>query len=97
MAFVLSILAFICGIGSLVCFVLVVIKMFQHGDSNLGIISLVLILCGIGALVAYVIGWMKAGAYGIQNVMLIWTGCFIGAILFNILAAVFGADTAFPQ
>jgi hypothetical protein len=90
MALILSILAGICGIGSLICFVIVVMKMFQHGDSNLGIISLVLILCfGIGGLVAYVIGWMKVGVYGIQNIMMAWTGCIIGGIVFNVLAAAF--------
>jgi hypothetical protein len=92
MAMVLSILAAICGLGSLVCFILVVVKMFQHGDSTLGIVSIVLIFCGIGALVAYIVGWMKVGVYGVQNIMLIWTGCFVGAILFNILAAVFGGS-----
>ncbi len=89
MAALLSLLGALCGIGSLICFIIVVVKMFQHGDTTPAILSLVLILCvGIGGIVAFVFGWMKAGVYGIQNLMLIWTGCVIGGVLFNVLAGV---------
>ncbi len=86
MGALISLLAVACGIGSLVCFVIVIIKMFQHGDTAPAIASLVLLLCGIGGLVAFVFGWMKAGVYGIQNIMMIWTGCLLGAIVLNVLA-----------
>jgi hypothetical protein len=87
MAMVLTGLAAICGLGSLVCFVLVVIMMFQHGDSTLGIVSLVLLFCfGIGGIVAFIVGWMKAGVYEIQTLMLIWTGCIAGSLIFRLLA-----------
>jgi hypothetical protein len=80
-------LAVLCGLGSTVCFVVVVIKMFQKDQSTLGIVCIVLYFCAnIGNLIAFVYGWMNATAWDIKNVMLAWTGCIVGAILFVILA-----------
>jgi hypothetical protein len=90
---IFSILALVFGIGSLICFILVIVKMFQHGDTTPAILSLVLILCGIGPLIAFVYGWIKAGAYGIQNIMIGWTGCILGGIICNVLAAVTASQT----
>ena len=43
----------ITGIVSLVCYILVIVKMFQHGQTVLGIVCLVLLLCcGLGGLIA---------------------------------------------
>lgn len=76
------ILALICGIGSLVCLVMVLMKMFQAGQTGLGIACIVLIFCtGIGGLIAFIYGWMKNAEWGIKNVMLAWTGCIVGQIL----------------
>ncbi len=61
MALLLGILSMLFGLGSLVCFILVIIKMFQHGDSTLAIVCLVLIICGIGPLIAYVMGRIAPG------------------------------------
>jgi hypothetical protein len=77
----LSVLQLVAGLGSLVCFIMVIIKMFQEDATAVAIVSLLLLLCGIGALVAFVYGWIKAGQWGLTNVMLIWTGCFIGGIV----------------
>jgi hypothetical protein len=41
------------GITSLVCFVMVLVKMFQNGKTGLGIACIVLVFCcGIGGLIA---------------------------------------------
>ena len=61
MSTLFSLLGVVFGIGSLICFILVIIKMFQHGDKTPAILSLVLILCGIGPLIAFVYGWIKVG------------------------------------
>lgn len=90
MALLLGILSMLFGLGSLVCFILVIIKMFQHGDSTLAIVCLVLIICGIGPLIAFVMGWIRAGAWGIQNIMMAWTGCILGAIVCNLAGAALG-------
>ena len=90
MASLLTILGLLFGLGSLICFIIVIVKMFQHGDTTLAIVCLVLILCGIGPLIAFVMGWVRAGAWGIQNLMLAWTGCIIGGIICNVGAAMMG-------
>jgi hypothetical protein len=69
-----TILGAVAGLGSLVCYVLVLIKMFQNGQTGLGIACIVLLLCcGLGGLIAFVYGWIKAGEWGITNIMMIWT------------------------
>jgi hypothetical protein len=66
------------GLGSLVCYILVVIKMFQHGKTGPAVGSIVgLIACGLGALFAFIYGWMKAGEWRIKNIMIAWTLCLV--------------------
>ncbi len=90
MAVLGQILSGVGGLISLVCFILVVVKMFQNGQTGVGIASIVLLLCCIGGLVAFVFGWMKANEWGIKNVMLAWTGGIGLSILGNILTAAGG-------
>lgn len=81
----LQVLGIIASIGSLVCYILVLIKMFQNGQTGLGIACIVLLFCcGIGGLIAFIYGWMKSSEWGIQNVMLIWTVLFIINIILNV-------------
>ena len=56
MLILIQVLQGLLAIGSLVCFILVIIKMFQVGEQTMGIVCLVLILCCIGGLVAFVYG-----------------------------------------
>jgi hypothetical protein len=85
----LQIVSLLIGLGSLVCFVLVVIQMFQHGQTGLAIASIVLIFCcGIGGLVAFVVGWMNANAWGIKNTMLIWTALIVVNIILSFMAPI---------
>ncbi len=74
-----SILAIIGGLISLVCYIMVIVKMFQHGQTGLAIACILLLcVCGIGALIAFVYGWMKSGEWNIKNVMIAWT---VGIVL----------------
>ncbi len=70
------------GLISLVCFILVVARMFQVGQSGLGITCLVLLLCcGIGGLVTFIVGWVNHQSWRITNVMIAWTaGVALGII-----------------
>src|SRR4051812_2477189 len=71
---VLQILSLIVGLGALICYIMVVIKMFQNGKTGPGLFStLGLLLCGLGYLFAFIYGWMKAGEWRIKNLMLAWT------------------------
>ena len=86
MAMVISLLLGLLAIGSLVCLILVLIKMFQAGEQTMGIVCIVLLLlCGIGGLVVFVLGWVNANKWNIKNLMLAWTGIVIGMILLDII------------
>ena len=91
MLFLLQIIGGICGIVSLVCYILVIVQMFQRGKTGLGIACLVLLLlCGLGALVAFIYGWMNVKEWGIKNIMLIWTGCIVVSLVCNVAFAALG-------
>lgn len=82
----LDILQIVLSLGSLVCFVLVVVKMFQNNQTNLGIVSLVLLLCcGIGGLVAFVFGWVKSKEWNILPVMLAWTLLTVVSLVLTVI------------
>ena len=82
MAFLGIGLAIIAGIGSLICFIMVLIHYFNQGETGFGITCIVLtFICGIGPLIAFVKGWMD----GLGNIMLIWTGCVAAGFIANIL------------
>ena len=66
------------GLVQLVCFILVVVKMFQNGQTGLGVATLITIFCGIGGLIAFIYGWIKSTEWNLKTVMLIWTVAFIG-------------------
>lgn len=71
---------------------MVIVKMFQNGQTGLGIACIVLVLCaGIGALIAFVYGWIKSGEWDIKNIMLAWTGAIVLNILLTILGYASGA------
>ena len=68
------ILASLGGLASLICLIMVLIKMFKTQESPLmGIIG---IFCTIWA---FIWGWMNAGKLGLKNIMLLWTVSIIVA------------------
>ena len=67
----MSILYYLAVLGSLVCYVMVLIKLFPAEGALKGILALV---CG---LYAFVWGWMNAGRFGLKNIMLAWTVCIL--------------------
>jgi hypothetical protein len=61
-------------VASLVCFIIVLVRMFQSGNTGLGIATIILgFCCYIGGIIAFVWGWMNAPRLGLQKVMLVWT------------------------
>ncbi len=86
MAALLNLIGGLCGIGSLICFILVLVKMFQDKQTGLAIACILLVLlCGIGALIGFVYGWINAAKWRIQNVMLAWTACIVVGVVVNAL------------
>lgn len=78
---IFSVLIWIAGLVSLVCWIMEVVTAFQKGDGPLlGILSI--IFCGLGA---FIIGWMKCNEWGLQKVMLIWTIAFVVTSLCQIV------------
>jgi len=84
----LYVLSGLLWLGSLICFILVLIQMFQRGNVALGVVCIVLIFCGIGGLIAFIYGWMNAKEWGIKNVMLAWTALIVVGIVLGVGAAV---------
>ena len=68
------------GIGSLICWIMVLIKMFQNEKPLIGILG---ILCSLWA---FVWGWMKSSTLGLKKTMLIWSGCIVLTIIGQVVA-----------
>ena len=77
----LGILALLALIGCVICWILVLIKIFQNDGALKGILGL------ICSLFAFIWGWMNAGRLNIKNIMLAWT---VLLILYAILAGLSG-------
>ncbi len=87
----LGILGMVCGLGSLICFIIVLIKQFQNAGVVHGIIGIV--TCGIWT---FIWGWMNAGKLGLRNIMLIWTALWLLAIILNVASGGFSYSFGTP-
>jgi hypothetical protein len=68
------------GLICLVCHILVIVKMFQHNQTGLGIASIILTFCcGLGGLLTFIYGWVKSTPWNIKNLMLVFT---VGAVMY---------------
>ena len=63
----LGILALVALVGCAICWIIVLIKIFQNDGALKGILGL------ICSLFAFVWGWMNATRLGVKNIMIIWT------------------------
>ena len=75
-------LMYLVGVGSLVCFILVLIKLFQKQGVGLGILG---IIC---ALYTFIWGWINHKEQKITNIMLIWTALIIIGMILNFVLGV---------
>ena len=78
----LGILAMLVGIGCLICFIIVLIKLFQNEGALKGILG---IICG---LYTFIWGWMNSERLGIRNIMMIWTLLLIVQLVLNFVFGV---------
>ena len=89
----LGILGVVVWLGSIICFIMVLIKLFQDKGPLHGILGLI---CGLYTLIW---GWMNADRLGIKNIMMIWSLLlliniilgFVGGFSFHL-----GGPTATP-
>lgn len=70
------------GIGCLICWVIVLIKLFQNEGALKGILG---IIC---ALYAFIWGWMNADKLGVRNIMMIWSLLVIVQLVLNFVFGV---------
>lgn len=77
------------GLGALVCFILILVQMFQRNQSGLGITCIILAFCcGIGSLIAFVYGWINSREWNVMPIMLAWTFCIVLTLIGYALAPV---------
>ena len=88
MTTLLSLLNVVFSLGSFVCFIIVLIKLFQAKGVLHGILGL------ICALYTFIWGWLNVDRYGIRTVMLVWTGLFVISILLGMGVGLIGAGSA---
>ena len=75
------ILSIVAGIGNLICFIIVLIKLFQQKGALHGILGLI---CG---LYTFIWGWINAARLNIKNIMLIWTVTILLSIVANVMVS----------
>ena len=73
-------LASLAGIGSLICWILVLIRLFKAKGALHGILG---IICGLYPLIW---GWINVKALDIKNIMVAWTACIAIGIPLNMMA-----------
>lgn len=71
----------IASLTLLVCFVIVVVKMFQNKRTGLAIASIVGLPCMIGHIIAIVVGWKNKSSWGLEKVMPLFTIAFIVSVV----------------
>jgi len=70
--------AVLVGLGSLICFIIVLIKLFQDEGVGKGILGLI---CSI---YTFIWGWQNADRHDMKPLMMIWTVLFIISIICNV-------------
>jgi hypothetical protein len=73
------IISWLATIVSLICWIMVLIKMFPAEGALKGILA---IICG---LYAFVWGWINASRFNLRNVMIAWTIAIIVSIAMNVM------------
>ncbi len=72
-------LSLVVSLGSLVCLIMVLIKMFPAEGTLKGILG---VIC---SLYAFIWGWINKDRYGLKNVMIVWTALIVVAIVLNVM------------
>jgi hypothetical protein len=86
----LGILGLVLWLGCIICFIMVLIKLFQEKGALHGILGLI---CG---LYTFIWGWMNAGRLNIKNIMMIWTLLIILSIIVNVMSGGFNYSFGTP-
>lgn len=79
MGALLTLLLYVVGIGSVICWIMVLIKMFQAEGPLHGILG---IICSLYALIW---GWMHADEHGLRKIVQIWTALAVVGLILNFM------------
>jgi hypothetical protein len=77
---IISLLALAIGVVSIICWIKVLIVIFNKAGVGLGILG---IICPI---FTFIWGWVKNAEYNLKKIMLIWTIATGASFVLNILA-----------
>ena len=77
----MMIISYVAAIVSLICWILVLIKMFPAEGVLKGILA---IICG---LYAFIWGWMNAAKFNLRNIMIAWTVAIIVSVIMSFMGA----------
>jgi hypothetical protein len=78
MGIVILPLAVLVSLGSIICFIIVLVKLFQEEGAGKGILGLI---CGIYTLIW---GWQNATRLNINTLMLVWTVLVVLGIILRV-------------
>lgn len=73
----MQIIGYIASLGSLVCWIITLVKMFQTDTVLKAVLG---IICGLWA---FIWGWMNLEKTDQKNVMLAWTACMVVSIIMS--------------
>jgi hypothetical protein len=79
---IVQLLGSVAGLISLICLIMVVIKLFQAEGALKGILG---VICG---LYTFIWGWMNVSKNNNRNIMLLWSIAIGVALIFNVAGAV---------
>ena len=71
--FALACLDVVTGLTAVVCYILVLVKMFRHEESTLAIVCLLTTPFGIGPVIALIYGWTMTRQWDLKVTMVVWS------------------------
>lgn len=81
----MMLLASLLGIGWLICWIMVLMRLFKAKGALHGILGI--LSCG---LYPFIWGWINVKALGIKNIMIAWTACWVLSVPLNVMSAASG-------
>lgn len=85
-----GILALLALIGCVICWIIVLIKIFQNDGALKGVLGLICILF------AFIWGWLHGNRLGVKKIMMIWTVLIIVYVIFAMLSGGFSYHIGTP-
>jgi len=89
---ILNILAILAGLASFICFIIVLVRLFQEKGALHGILGI--LSCG---LYPFIWGWIHATRLNIKNLMLGWTAAIIVSVICNVVTGRAAFEAALRQ